>query len=146
MAVPVKRKAKTKHSSLTVVLLDTRLKKFSVEILLQVEQAGKGSMHLSYNIFTSPIEDINSHATSLRIEGKGFNIEDPTKIAFTIDAEMVGLFSLSRKLNDEELETRVSIEMANYVAPVLADTIETAMVKAGYPRLKIPRSVPESIS
>lgn len=145
MAAPRKRKAKAENSPLTVTLLDTRLKKFSVEILLQVEEAGKGRMQLSFNIAASPIEDINSCAAALIIEGKGFNREDPTKIAFTIDTEMAGLFSLSRKPSVEESE-EISVDMANFIAPVLADTIETAMVKAGYPRLKIPRSFPRSSS
>lgn len=142
MAAPRKRKAQVDNSPLAIVLKDMWLKKISVEILIPVENAGKGSMELSYNIFTPPIENINAYPAVLSIKGKGFNKEDTSKIAFNIDAELMGLFSLSRKPSDEELKTEVSINMANYIAPVLADTIEIAMIKGGYPRLKIPRSFP----
>jgi preprotein translocase subunit SecB len=142
MAVPRKRKAQAENSQLIVTLKDTRLKKLSVEILLQVEEAAKGSMELSYNIFTGPVKDINSYPAILKIEGKGFNKEDASKVAFTIAAEMFGLFKLSRKPSDVEMKSSTSINIANFLAPVLSDTIETAMIKGGYPRLKIPRSFP----
>lgn len=143
MATTRKRKTEAASSPLTIVLKDTRLKKFSVEILLPVEEAEKGSMQLSYNIFTPPAKDFNSYPAVLKIEGKGVNKEDSSKVAFTIDAEMIGLFSLSRNPNEAELKT-ASVDMANFIVPVLSDTIETAMFKSGYPRLKIPRSFPPS--
>lgn len=142
MAAPSKRKAKAAHSPLIVTLQDTRLKKFLVEALLQPEEAGQGSMTLSFNIAVIPSESTDSCGAILKIEGQGSKKDDPSKIAFSIDAEMVGLFSLSRKPSDGELESEVSLNMANFIAPVLADTIETAMIKTGYPRLKIPKNFP----
>jgi len=144
MATPSKRKIKAKSSQpLTVILQDTRLKKFSLEILLQVEEAGGGLMQLEYEVSIISSTNIDELAASLRISGMGHNKNDPSKIAFTVDAVMLGIFELSRKPSEEELKGAVGIDMANFIAPVLADSIETAMVKAGYPRLVIPRHVPE---
>ena len=144
MAIPRKRKAPVENSPLTVVLIDTRLKKIAVEILIPVEEAGAGAMKLSYNISAPVPENLDIYAALLQIEGNGFIKKDPSKVAFTFDAEMIGIFSLSRQPSDDELKDKVSICVANYIAPVLSDTLETAMIKAGYPRLKIPKSFPPS--
>lgn len=141
MAATRQRKTKAQISPLKITLKDTRLKKFFVEILLPAEVAGKGRMELSYNISLPPEIDIDACPAALSITGKGVSKEDASKVGFTFDAEMTGLFSLSRKPSDEELEV-ISVDMANFIAPVLSDTVETAMFKTGYPRLRIPKSFP----
>jgi preprotein translocase subunit SecB len=140
------RKSKAEAASglvpLKSTLLSTRLKKLSVDILLSVEESGAGQMVLSYGISASPENDIKAFPAVLKIEGKGISKDDSAKVAFTIDAEMIGLFSLSRKPSDKELQA-ISLDLCNYIAPVLSDTIETAMFKSGYPRMTIPKSIPK---
>ncbi|NOT20451.1 MAG: hypothetical protein HOP24_09310 [Sideroxydans sp.] len=143
MAVTRPKKAKAERSPIKLVLKDTRLKKFVLDVLLPVEEAGKGRTELSYGIGLPPEIDINDCSAILSIKGKGVSKIDSSKVAFTFDTELAGLFSLSRNPSDEEIEL-LSIDMADLIAPVLSDTIETAMFKTGYPRLRIPKSFPPS--
>lgn len=140
------RSSKTTPASgtLKATLLTTRLKKISIDILVPPSQSAKGRLQLAYNIGSAPAEQENTLALSLSIEGKGVDSKDSSLVAFTIEAELMGLFSISRKPSKKE-EPIFLITMANYIAPVLADTVETALSKCGFPHIKLARNFPEDI-
>ncbi|MDX8379711.1 MAG: hypothetical protein R8K48_06665 [Gallionella sp.] len=145
MAVSHAKNTKIASNPIKFTLKKTRLKKLIVDVLLPVEASKKGTMELSFNIGMPAEIDINNCSTVVSISGKGINKginkEDDSIISFTFDAEMIGVFTLSRQPKDDEIDA-ISVDMANYIVPVLSDTLDTAMFKTGYPRLEIPKYFP----
>lgn len=143
MATTITKKTAPAAEQLKARLISLRLKKLSVEIICAPEEAGKGKLVLAYNISTAPGDKPNSRAALLSVTGQGVNKEDASKVAFTIDAEMLGSFELTRKSKKSE-ESEVAITMANFIAPALSNMIETTLTRGGYPRTQIPISFPEN--
>lgn len=143
MAATRNTKTKTASSPIKLALQDTRLKKLNVEVLLPAEQTKKGQLEVTYDVRLPSEINLEDCLTLLLIKGKGVDKEDASREAFKFEVEMLGKFSLSRAPIDDVESERLALDMANFVAPVLADTIETAMFKTGYPRIRVPRTIPE---
>lgn len=134
--------ATSKRSPLKASLVSTRLKKISIEALLAPKEDAGGSLVLSYNISMDPSNTPNTLGMSLQIAGNGDDKDDPGITPFTIDAAIFGLFSISRTPTKAEAK-KLSLEMANCILPILADTIETALTKCGYPGIRLIKSLPD---
>ncbi|MFY9261448.1 MAG: hypothetical protein WAO71_13180 [Gallionella sp.] len=122
-------------------LESTRLKKMCVDILKQPDQAGKGQLMLNYNV--SSLDEMRPDVKTimLRIEGSGISQNDPDDKAFTVDAELIGKFSVHEIAADESQDSAMIIDMANYLIPLLADNIETVFAKCGFPKMQLFRSL-----
>lgn len=142
MATAPTNKTKPAPRQLKIRLVSLRLKKLFIEVLLPPEEAGKGSMELSYNIATSPKDDQGYRVAVVSINGRGMNKEDTSKTAFTIDTEMYGMFDVSRNPKKNE-ENALATNMANHIIPVLTDMIETTLSRSGYPRIVLQKGFPE---
>lgn len=139
-----KPKIANKENSCQATLVSTQLKKLSVITNISPEESGKGTLELAIKTTIVPKDkEQNTVAIRLDIQGKGLtggkssNKED--KIAFTVDAAIEGKFSLSRKMETDELQG-CETYLADYLMPILTDLVETLLSKCGYIGVTLPRS------
>lgn len=130
-----------RNKTLEIKLRSTRLTKLAVEFYLLPEQSVKGRLKLEYHAKFDKAAD-GSTFLFLQIEGGGTDKSTPEREAFTISAEMMGLFDLSREPTKTEQQT-LSSKLANFMIPSLTDLIEIAIAKSGYPRIELPKTFPE---
>lgn len=142
MATEKTKKTTPASSRIKISLTSLRLKKLFIEVLIPPDDAGKGRIEMSYNIATPPIDSTGAHVAVLNIIGKGVNKDDTSKVSFTIDAEMLGMFDISRNPKKNE-ESALAISMANLIIPTLTDIIETTLFQSGFPRVNMQKGFPE---
>jgi hypothetical protein len=141
MGTPPKKIRSARSKALEIKLRSTRLIKLSVEFHLPPEESVRGRLKLAYHATADKAED-GSTIAYLLIEGSGTDKSEPEREAFTISAEMMGLFDLSRELTTSELKG-ISNNLADYLIPSLTDLIEIAISKSGYPRIELPKTFPD---
>lgn len=132
----------SKRGPLKFALLSTRLKKIKIDSLPPPKADGGGNLVLNYAIAVEPNNPPGTVEISLQIVGDGEDKDDPELIPFTIDAEISGLFSITRKPTKAEVKN-IPPELANYILPILTDTIETLLTKCGYTNIILLKSLPE---
>ncbi|MFZ2540255.1 MAG: hypothetical protein WAW75_00615 [Gallionella sp.] len=130
----------TAKTSLEITLDATRLKKLAVEVLIPPEKSVKGTLNISFKVSLFHTLDESRLVILLGIDGSGLS-GDEGKVAFTVDAAIEGLCTLSRKPKEGELVGREPY-LADYLVPILSDMIETVLTKSGYLGVSLPRSFP----
>lgn len=138
------RKTALNSSGLEATLSTTRLNKLAVETFLSADKSGTGKLHISFKSDLQTVqENENLIVIHLSVKGKGLSAGEETQgqVAFTINAAIDGMYTLSRKPKEGELVGRET-SLANYLIPILSDMIETLLSKCGYLGISLPRSFP----